>query len=368
MKKEKKLIYSFFTVLAVLFFLDIVSKDMEFSDIENRFLQKKPSFNIDDILNGKYFSDYDKYINDHFIFRDKFINLKSIIEKIQFKQENNGIVYGQDGYMFEKVINLNTEILEKNINALDVFLKEYDNAKLMIVPYSYTMLKDYYNENLILLDEKKFINMIYDKIGESKTIDVITTLEENKSKYIYYRTDHHWTSYGAYLAYKKYCEKIDENNILSIDNLKENKVSNFKGTFYSKSKLINSKSDTLTYYDMSNLKMKINNNDNFESIYKLDNLLKRDKYAVFLDGNHSKIKIMNESNNNGKRLVVIKDSFANNMIPFIANNYEETIVIDLRYFQENINTFFKDNKFDDILVLYSFQSLQTDKNIIKIKF
>ncbi|MGL4991251.1 MAG: DHHW family protein [Sarcina sp.] len=368
MKKEKKLIYSFFAVITILFFLDIGLKNSEFSDIENRFLQKKPDFNIDDMLNGKYFSNYDKYINDHFIFRDKFINLKSIIEKIQFKKENNGIIYGQDGYMFEKVMNLNDEILEKNIAALDIFFEKYYNAKLMVVPYSYTILRDYYSENLIALDEKKYINMIYEKIGESKTIDVVTSLEENKNEYIYYKTDHHWTTYGAYLAYKEYCKKIKDNNILSLDSLEENNISNFKGTFYSKSKLINTKSDILTYYNMQNLKMKINNNNEFESIYNLDNLFKRDKYSVFLDGNHSKITILNDNNRNGKKLFIIKDSFANSMVPFVANNYEETIIVDLRYFQENISTFLRENMFDDILVLYSFETLQNDKTIIKMKF
>lgn len=364
--KNKSLVYIFFVSVLIISILDVINKDEVFSELENRFLKKKPTLKLETLLNGQYSKDYETYLNDHFIGRNNFINLKSIAETLQLKEENNGIIYGKDGYMFEKSMSLNSDVLTNNLLAIEKFIEKNNNSQLMLVPYSFSILENYYNKNLTLLDEKRVINEIEKYFGEN-FININETLIENKDEYIYYKTDHHWTTYGAYLAYKEYCDKKDINDVMDINSLGENNVENFLGTFYSKSKLFNAESDILTYYDMPSLLMQIDGQKE-EGIYKLENLKKRDKYSVFLDGNHSSVKISNNDAKNEKTLLVIKDSFANSMIPFLANNYKEIRVLDLRYFNYNMSEFLNSNKFDDVLILYSLDSMQSDKNIVKIAF
>ncbi|MGL4740364.1 MAG: DHHW family protein [Sarcina sp.] len=365
MKKNNTLICVFFGVLGVMTLFDIVNSQKVFSDIENRYLSKKPKIDKEKILSGKFGVDYEKYINDQFILRDSFINLKSISEIGLLKTENNNIVYGSGGYMFEKNIAFDRDILEGNIKSLKQFSDRIgSNMNTIVVPYSSSILKDKVPNNLSLVDEINIINKINNYISNS--VDVSKTLEKNKTDYIYYRTDHHWTSYGAYLAYIEYCKAVEQEPI-ELNNLNDVQISNFLGTFYSKSKLFSAKADVLTYYEMSGVKMKIGDGE-FQSIYKLENLEKRDKYSVFLDGNHSQIILENDRSINNKKLLVLKDSFANSFIPFIANNYNEVHVIDLRHYYGNLSEYIEKNNFENILALYSLKTLTEDTTISRIKF
>ena len=368
--KNKSLVYLFFISIGALSILDMVNEEKVFSELENRYLKRKPKLTTESVLSGKYAKSYEEYINDNFIYRDSFINLKSISESMQLKLENNNIIYGKDGYMFEKFTDFDKEILENNIGAVKDFIEKSSlNIDLMLVPYSASVLTDYYPMNLssVLVNEEMLIDKVNDYIGQKNIVDVKKTLMENKKSYIYYKTDHHWTSYGAYLSYLEFCKKNNITDVVELENLKENKVNDFLGTFYSKAKLFNAQEDTLSYYDMPHLQMKIGDG-NWESIYKLENLEKRDKYSVFLDGNHSKIVVKNSKNKNRKKLLVLKDSFANSFIPFIANNYEEVHVIDLRHYSLKLSDYIKENSFDKVLALYSFKDFVEDRTIARIKF
>ena len=368
--KNKSLVYLFFISIGALSIFDIVNEEKVFSELENRYLKRKPKLTTESILNGQYAKSYEEYINDNFIYRDKFINLKSISESMQLKLENNNIIYGKDGYMFEKFTSFESEILDNNVKAIKEFIqKSKQDVDLMLVPYSVSVMTDYYPMNLssVLVNEEMLIDKVNDYIGQKNIVDVKKTLMENKKSYIYYKTDHHWTSYGAYLGYLEFCKKNSITDIVNLEKLKENKVYDFLGTFYSKAKAFNAEKDVLLYYDMPQLQMKIGDG-NWESIYKVKNLKKRDKYSVFLDGNQSKIIVKNSKNKNGKKLLVLKDSFANSFIPFIANNYEEVHIIDLRHYPLKLSNYIKENSFDKVLALYSFKDLVDDRTIARIKF
>lgn len=363
--KKKLLVYMFFSSIVILSIMDIVNKDKIFSEMENRYLKRKPRISKESVLKGNYTKDYEEYLNDHFIFHDKFINIKSFAESLFLKKENNGIVYGKNDYMFDKQIIINNEILENNIEAIKKFSNNYD-AEFMGVPYSSSVLKEYLPYKTEFIDEISIIDKINKYIGMDRSINIYETLLDNKEKYIYYKTDHHWTSYGAYLAYQEFCVK-NKLKAIDINLLKENKVENFLGTYYSKSKKLNAKTDMLSYYQMDNLRMEIDK-QKFNSIYNSDILKTRDKYSVFLNGNNPITKIINSDKNASGSILIIKDSFANSITPFIANNYKETTIIDLRQFNYKMSEYMDGKNFDNILLVYSFNSLNTDTSIRKLNF
>lgn len=368
--KKNPLLYVFIGVLFLLTILDLLSPEKTFSELENRNLAPKVKFTFAGAINGTFTKKYEEYINDQFIGRDLWIDLKSRSEYVLGKIENNDVIYGKDNYLFDKFDVLDKDRLNTNINALDIFI---NNAKavnsdvsLMIVPSSYQVYKEKLPEGAPLIDQEKEIEYIYSKLENGTEIDVLSLFNKNKEEGLYYKTDHHWNINGVYLAYKKYIETIGD-EIIDLKSLKENTVEDFYGTFFSKAKPFKGEPDALTYYDIPNIEMSIGD-EKFHSLYDLSYLNVRDKYSIYLRGNNPLTIIKNKELKNGKKLLVIKDSFANSMVPFLTQNYEEIHVVDLRAFMLNLSDYIKKEKFDNILVLYNFMNFAKDTNLIKFKF
>lgn len=365
--KKHPIVYMFFSFIMIITFSDIVKKNNSFSELENRSLARKPIFSISSFVEGKYRDKYEEYINDNFIFRNQWINLKSINEYTLGKLENNNIIYGKENYMFEKNISYDKERFKNNIDSINKFIDIYEGkVTTMIVPNSYTIYEEYIPWGINLLNQENLINEVYRANSKDRNIDLVSLFKKNKEEYIYYKTDHHWTSYGAYLAYKTYIENLGEKPI-ELNSLKKNEVMGFYGTYFSKAKLFNAESDILTYYDIDNITLNIQG-EIFESLYDYDKLNTRDKYSVFIRGNNGLSIIENKNIKEEKRLLIFKDSFANSMIPFLSQNFQEIHVVDLRSFSEKISEHVKNTNFDEILILYNMENFLRDVNITRIKY
>lgn len=362
--------FLFITIIIIFTVLDIFNKDILFSDYENRSLAQKPKFYYTALIEGRFFDNYDRYINDQFIFRDTWINIKSFTENLLGKNENNNIIYGKEDFLFDKFQEIDENNLNKNINTIKDFVAKYNTSfNLMIIPESFSIYKELLPYGVNLVDEKVYINNIYNNfrnIENIKSIDVMNSLNENKDTYIYYRTDHHWTSYGAYLAYIDYCN-VNNLSAVSINNLHESSVYDFYGTYFSKSKKFNAKSDIINYYNIENINTYIDGEE-VESINDDSKWESSDKYSAFLRGNNALTLIKNNNVENNSKVLIIKDSYANSFAQFIINNYNETYIVDLRSFSTNFNEFFKSNKFDNVLIMYSLKNLSEDLNISKLKY
>ena len=200
--KKNYLIFSFIIIIIVFTIMSLIKDDKKFSELENRNLKTSVKFSLKSFLDGSFQSDYEKYINDQFPLRDKWISIKSMSEHVLGKIENNGIIYGKNGELFEKFDSLDKEKLKKNVEAINIFSQRYyDKVSLMIVPNSYEIYKENLPKNSPIIMQEEIINQIYDFLKFSNNVDLMEELIVNKNKYIYYKTDHHWTTYGAYLAY-----------------------------------------------------------------------------------------------------------------------------------------------------------------------
>ena len=373
MENIKKYPISFCSIVLILLIsiLDISNTDIEFSLFENRTLAQKPKFYYDDFKSGRYFKNYERYINDQFLLRNSWINVKSLVEFSLGKKENNGVIYGDNNFLFDKFEKVDESNLAKNINSFKNFIASYNsNYNLMIIPESFSIYKELLPAGINLVDEIQYINSIYsefNKIDKVKTINVVDTLNSNKDCYIYYKTDHHWTSLGAYLAYKEFAN-INNIEPVDINNLNENRVDDFLGTYFSKAKNFNAKEDYILYYNNDN---NINVNIDGVEVDELNDNSKwssSDKYSAFLRGNNGLTTIKNNSIKDNSKILVIKDSFANSFIQFLINNYKEVCVVDLRSFIGSFNDFINENDFDTVLIMYSFKNLVNDVNISRIKY
>lgn len=366
---------AFILILAV---LDLLKEDTRFSEMENRVLQQRPKFTYASLMerneDQKYTGKYEKYINDQFIFRNGWISIKSIGEGMLGKQENNGIVYGKDGFLFERFDQVDQDRMNKNVGFVNQFAAKYDlPVTFAIIPNSYMLLPDKLPYGLKTIDQEKYIQAVFKAMsGENLSKEYIGPFG-HEQEYVYYKTDHHWTTLGAYYAY---CQLMESKGkapvpLKSLEPFAKT-VEPFYGTYYSKAKKVNSVTDIITYYDIPAGEVTINNEVK-NSLYDYPQFEKRDAYAGFLYGNNGLTVIKSANNLEHKegetsRLLIIKDSYANCFIPFLTYNYDEIYVVDLRGLTSKMSQLMTENEFTEVLVMYNFKNFVTDTNLARLVF
>lgn len=372
MKKIYKKIIAilFLTSLWIVFLSIFLTKDNEYSENENRYLTTKPDISMEEVASGKFMVTFETYLNDQFPLRDKWIALKTDIQQLFGKTDINGTYLGSDGYLFEKWTenDFQQENLQKNIESVKNFAQANNDIKgtILIVPTASLPLQDKLPKNAPVFNQNKAFDMIYLNLGKNcEWIDMRPVLEAHKNEYIYYKTDHHWTTFGAYLGYAEWQHQHGNNVQLSDYNITL-AANNFKGSLYSKVLNRDSALDEIYLYDKIQ-KPTYEVHYNFgktqtDSVYELNRLYEKDKYQVFLNGNHPELTISTNVNNN-KHLLLFKDSFANAFIPFLLSDYETIHIIDLRYFKGDLNDYISHNNITEYLFLYNIKNFCEDTSI-----
>lgn len=366
-------------VIIVLFLLTIftvpavmaVTADRDFSENENRYLAGKPKLFAGSIASGEFMRETERYVDDQLLFREQLISLKTDLTLLTGCREVNGVYFGEDQYLFEKWTDqdFDADQLKENMDAVNGFLKRHQDQKIsvMIVPTAGETLKNKLPKNAPMFEQSRAFDMLQDGLSDS-LIDLRTILKAHNTEYIFYKTDHHWTTRGAFLAYQKWCEEKD-----FFVNQKDYRIEivaeDFQGSLYSKVLGKKRGQDTVELYhwdDQPSYTVSYHfGKKETESLYALDQLQKKDKYQVFLNGNHPEVTIRTE-NKNGKHLLVIKDSFANAFIPFLIGDYESIHVIDLRYYNGTIDSYMEEQGISEVLFLYNVKNFCEDKNLSKM--
>ena len=338
MKKILKfpLIWLFFLFLFGYMIFDVSQYNKTFSELENRELAQRPTFTLSSFYNNKFSPKYESYINDQFVLRDQWITLKSLSESLLGKIENNGIMYGENGYMFQHYTSADMERIETNTRFVNEFIEMYPdlNVYMGIIPNSYMVYPEKVPLGAGQVDQAALTQQIYSNLHPSvQTLDFLALLQEKKDEYIFYRTDHHWTTLGAYYGYSFFCSSKGWGPV-SLDEIDKTVVSDFYGTYFSKTKAHNAVPDTLAYYHIPVTQVLVDGTEK-NGLYDLEKFQQRDKYAAFLWGNNGITVIKSENNlrkEEGKtsRILVIKDSYGNSFSPFLTYQYDEVYVVDLR--------------------------------------
>lgn len=376
MKKLKGSIRSKVTVTIFLLILSGMSVfgfaagDERYSEKENRYLAIKPDLDSGNLLNGKYQEDYETYLADKTIFRNKWIELKTYIKLASLKKDVNGVYFGKDNYLIERqdTDKFETENADKNCKYLEEFVNNYKintDISIMLVPNTSEILKKKLPKYAYNFNETRYINDIYKEIGEDNTVDVNEILKAHKDEYLYYKTDHHWTTLGAYYAFTEYADKTGINIEKYTTKLVTDK---FYGTMSSKANL-EIEADKVYIYEPDKeeeVSVRYNNSTELkDSLYEMSALDKKDKYSIFLGGNNPLVQITTNAEND-RKVLVIKDSFAHCFIPFMISGFSKIDVVDLRYYNESIRKMIEEGGYTDILVLYNVGNFVEDKNIYKL--
>jgi len=362
------IIFTAFTALMCLLY--IFMPKSSFSETEKRYLQTAPDISFENIKSGKFSADFEKFLADQTPMRKFFISVNAYFELLKGNNGSNGIYLGKDGYLIEKPFDRKDRFDTNMKRILSFTEKAGEPVTLVSVPSKGYILSDKLPCNSLEYSDKDYSERLK-SISENtfKYIDLIDIFKSSAGEtQIYYKTDHHWTSDGAFLAYREICKQMNLKTP-DINNYNIETYHGFYGTSYSKACYTLTKPDDVKLYinKKTNGKADITITEGKKET-KSDNLFFKnhldegDKYLTFLDGNHSKVTI--KTGNSGGRLLLIKDSFAHCLAPFLSEQYSEIVMVDLRYFKKGLTELIKEENITDIMLLYSIENLATSRDII----
>lgn len=353
-------------VFSCAFFL---SEKRTFSESENRYLSSFPEFSFEDLKDGTYTEEIQTYLADHFPLRDLFMGLKAETEIALGKREINGIYIADDGYLIEAYKKpKNTDKIVGNFKKFyEAVDREKVSVSLMLVPTASVIYRDKLPAFAQERDQMAERETIYERSGLPRADCYEALMAAKDQQQLYYRTDHHWTSYGAYEAYRAYCGQAGIEP-LPLDSFEKKEVTHdFKGTIYSKLNDGRIGADTITIFENPADQLTVfytDTDQTTDSLYNFDYLEKKDKYSMFLDNIHPLIEITNETADSQRELVLIKDSYANAMVPFLVNHFKKVYVFDTRYYKQGPSSFIEDHpQVTDVLLLYNMNTIDTDLGI-----
>lgn len=398
MTPDKLMIALFSAVLLALPIATIAMPKQVKSENENRTLAKFPTL-VDEYkwekaeTVGDYFSafkwkylndrtgkafkdDFETYFCDHIVGRESWVKVCNKLQTLAGKQEING-VYTKNGQMIQTFKNYDEQGVDEALAAINLFAERHADmpVSIMIAPTAQEFLSAQIPGYMGLSSEKAFIESVYGKLSNISTIDCTSYLSGHSDEYIYYRTDHHWTSLGAYYAYTAAANTMGYTPYgLSAFNI-ETASNSFKGTLYSSTLNESITDDVIEYYHLKDgdhvvkLSTTDDNGKQIEndSLYFREYLEVKDKYSSFT-GSNSPVVTIETDVDNGKSLLLIKDSYAHSLVPFLANHYSKITMVDLRYINTDLNYVVDIDSYSQTMFMYNAITFADDcKYIAKLK-
>lgn len=370
-KVQEKLVGIIFILTLFLFLIiNVIVPDREKSVQENRMLATKPKFRLSSLISGDYDEKFEAYMDDQFVGRDMWRKLKVTVDRIGGSRLENGVYIGTNGQLLEQIEVADENHLAANIKAIKSFSESQSKipVRMMLVPDAANVL----NHSLPSLakpeDQTQMFSMVRKDLGDSvEWIDVSTELNKHKTEKIYYKTDHHWTTLGAFYAFQAAAPSLGIEGDLSGKYVSYAVSDSFNGMLASKSGVNLGEKEQIDIYvpteeDTDLIVDYVDEGKRSTSLYDSSKLKEKDQYTVFLGGNSSLLDIRTVSTST-KRLLLVKDSFANSFIPFLTPYYREIVVVDPRYYSGTINDFMDSYRISEVLFLYSGNTFFKDNNI-----
>ena len=360
----------------------------EISDNENRALQTLPKFSVSDVLSGKWQELFGDFTADQLPLRDVFVAVGSEFKYLTGSRDIGGAYIGEDSdgkRRFFQLAPSGEDRSDITLQALNGYGETVgsENLSVMLIPSAGSIYDGALPKNASVYDGEALIKKASDILGQSN-INTFTSLKsaaEKGDNALFFKTDHHWTARGAYLAYLCYCE---QNGLTPADSAGEfETVSDvFLGTLYSKTCLpfTDSESVERSKIDVGGVSVYVSLSAGYHaegqkiadtltdgSLYCENELANKDKYRYFLGGNEGLIVIKNSrAERPDETLLVFKDSFANCFLPYLTANYGRIIAVDARYFKGSCDDVISEFEPDYTLVLYECDNFSSDSRLASL--
>lgn len=374
-KKQIKRIESFVGIvfmvcLAGMILINLLVPDKEMSQEENRMLASRPKLTWSSVSSGDFMEKYESYQADQFAGRNGWRSLQVTLSRLGGAREVNGVLLGKHKQLLEEIETPDQEALTANLKAINSFVQKHQGVKtnMLLVPDAATILPDTLPSLATVADQTRMISQVKRELEPSVNwIDAAATLNKHAEEKIYYKTDHHWTSLGAFYVFGAAAESLGIKTDATSTFASYPVSTSFNGTLAAKSGCRLDEKEQIDIYvpkeaDNDLVVNYVDEQRKTTSLYDSSKLKTRDQYAVFLGGNTSVIDIKTVSESK-KRLLVVKDSFANAFIPFLTPYYREIVIVDPRYCTGTMDEIMETYKITDALFLYSGNTFFRDNNI-----
>ena len=375
MEKHNKIRNLILTIVFLLFIFGfavagLIQKDREFSEMENRNLAQFPEFSFDSLKSGDFTAGIESYMSDQVFLKDNLVSLKTDCERAVLKSYQNGVYFGEDGYYLQQYTENKMQI-DKNIGYINEWAEGLDEGiaiNFMLVPNSISVNADKLPALSVNDDQLKSVEHIQQALSDR--IELFNAYDSLKmasdgGKQVFYKTDHHWTDEGVRAVFEYFTgTKIGNDYDATIIR------DDFYGTLYSKAPSALTKAENMVLPRHSDKNYTVNyvkENKVADSLIAESFLDKKDKYASFLGGNFSRVDISSEGCATDKKVLILKDSYANAMMPYLADYYSEIVMVDLRYYHMEAQTvaeLVQSEGIDEVLMIYNMDFINTDNNFL----
>lgn len=377
MRKMKKIgILVFCLALGSCTAISFAAPPKQYSQAENRALEAKPEISFADIISGDYQAHYEKYLNDQIFLRDAWVRIAAGMERLLGKKDINGVYLGKDGYLIEKYkdTDFDPAQAQENVRTLAEFLngaeKKFgkNHVCCIMVPSKGSALPDKMPDYAAAYDVSGTVGMLLGSLDNPDILlDAGKTLQEHQDEYIYYRTDHHWTTLGAYYAYCAFAGQAGHKAKPLEAYDRETVFQDFYGTSYNKVQIPVAADSVELFHSKEQDGVRVIEDGGeavSDSFYFLDEASKGfNRYNVFFSKNTAQIQVHTKAKT-GRALLVIKDSFANCFVPFLAGDYDEILMVDCRYSKGSIQDVLAGHQeITDVLVMYNVEKFMQETNL-----
>ena len=345
-----------------------LTPDRDFSELENRSLAQRPALGWKAVRTGEFMSDYETYTTDQFAGRDGWTAAKAYMEKAVGKQENNGVYFCDDSTLISRFEEPDAKRLENNIKYVSQFAEKAGvPVSFGLIPTQAYVWADKLPQGAPNYDQRQVYSDVTNSLAGNVTLadSLWSTLSAHKDEPIFYRTDHHWTSLGAYYGYAAFMEALGEKPLPLGEKITVSEE--FYGTLYSSSgvhwlapdqmdRYVPDEGITVTAFDGTK--------ELIHGLYVDEFLAQKDKYASFLGGNQPLVTVQNPNALTDKKLLLVRDSYSDAMAPFLSQYFGEIRLLDLRYYRTGVAAYAEELGADMILVCYSVDNFQKDMDAI----
>lgn len=365
MKKTCNLLITvlFCSYLGIIALASILIPDQTFSEMENRNLRNFPDLTYSRFTSGRFMTESESYVSDQIAFRDKWVAIKASAELLSGKQEHNGIYFAAGKTLIRQIADPDAALVEQNLQYLHEFTKKTEVPVYFgLIPTAASVWEEKLPDGAPSADEMSWIQNLYSLSG-AENIDLSSALKLHSNEEIYYHTDHHWTSLGAFYGANAILNALDLEELLLSDYAPQEVSHSFLGTNYSSAGAWWTKPDTITTYIPEDGKSVVSNFTGRAEegvLYDLTQLEVKNKYAYFLGGNQPLCVIRSQAT--GPKILIIRDSYTDCLAPFLTERFREIHLFDLRYNRLSPSDYIRENNIDIVLILYGFETYVTDEN------
>ena len=359
-----------YILIASITVLSLAIPDRTFSESENRTLAQAPKLSAASLRSGAFFSDLSSYLQDQLAGRDGWVSARLQEEKLVGRRQAGDVYLGRGNSLLESPVTPDQQKTERSMDMIKAFAEAYPDLHMVmsLVPCAAAVFPEQLPKGAPVRDQLADINTAVGMLeGKVSFVDLYGPLHNDSENQVFYKTDHHWTSRGALDAFRAMEPDL---GISGNDSYEYMAVSDtFEGTLSSQTGS-HAVKDTIEVFLPEDKELKYytyygDSQERVTSLFVSSKLDEKDQYQVFFGGNHPMIEIRTTADT-GRNLLLFKDSYANSFVQFLVPHYDRIVMIDPRYYYENVAALINSEGITDVLFLYSMNIFAQDGSLADV--